>query len=129
MNDEELISIAREVQQNAYAVYSQFKVGAALLSADGRIYKGVNVENSSYGLTICAERSAVCNAVSAGSRNFDKLAIYSSCTPPAMPCGACRQVLFEFAPNLQIICANDSGEIKKFTLSQLLPNGFKLKDI
>ena len=129
MNDKELISIAGEVQQNAYAVYSLFKVGAALLAADGQVYTGVNVENSSYGLTICAERSAVSNAVTCGNRNFDKLAIYSSCSPPAMPCGACRQVLFEFAPNLQIICANDSNEIKRFILNQLLPDGFKLKDL
>lgn len=128
MIESDLIAAAKAAQSNAYAPFSQFKVGAALLCDDEQLFSGTNVENSSYGLTNCAERSAVFAAVSAGHRKFRKIAIFSSCSPPASPCGACRQVLYEFAPDLDIICANEIGEINRFKLNQLLPEGFRLDD-
>jgi cytidine deaminase len=128
MIDSDLIAAARNAQSNAYAPFSNFKVGAALLTDDDKVFTGANVENSSYGLTNCAERSAVFTAVSAGQRKFKRLAVFSSCSPPASPCGACRQVLYEFAPELEIICANDKGETTKFKLNELLPAGFRLGD-
>jgi cytidine deaminase len=128
MIESDLIAAAKKAQSNAYAPFSNFKVGAALLCDDERIFTGANVENSSYGLTNCAERSAVFAAVSAGQRKFKRIAIFSSCSPPATPCGACRQVLYEFAPQLEVICANDMGEISIFKLSELLPRGFRLED-
>lgn len=128
MIESDLIAAAKKAQSNAYAPFSNFKVGTALLCEDGQLFTGTNVENSSYGLTNCAERSAVFAAVSAGQRKFKRIAIFSSCSPPASPCGACRQVLYEFAPHLDIICANDIGEITRFNLNELLPEGFRLKD-
>jgi len=128
MSDVELIEAARQVLKNAHAPYSNFKVGASILGSDGQIYSGVNVENSSYGLTICAERGAVCKSVAAGCTKFAKIVVYSSCSPPATPCGACRQVLYEFSPNLQVICVNDQNEINRYELSDLLPEGFRLTD-
>ncbi|MCP4581625.1 MAG: cytidine deaminase [candidate division Zixibacteria bacterium] len=128
MSDVELIEAARQVQKNAYAPYSNFKIGVAILGNDSQIYTGVNVESSSYGLTICAERGAVCKAVAAGCKIFAKIVVYSSCSPPATPCGACRQVLYEFGQDLQVICVNDHNEIVRYELSQLLPEGFRLKD-
>jgi cytidine deaminase len=127
VTDEDLIEYAIKAQQNAYAPYSKFKVGAALLGSDGHVYTGANIENRSYGLTICAERCAVSTAVASGCKEFAKLAVYTSCSPPATPCGACRQVLYEFASDLQIICANDKNEINRFTLSKLFPDGFPYK--
>jgi len=127
MSDVELIEAAKQATKNAYAPFSKFKVGAALLGSDGRVYTGVNVENSSYGLTICAERTAIFKAVSEGCTKFARIAVYSNCTPPATPCGACRQVLYEFSPDLQVICVNNQNEIVRFDLKQLLPEGFRLK--
>jgi cytidine deaminase len=126
MTDDELIKLAQKAQASAYAPFSNFKVGAALLCPDNKTYVGVNVENSSYGLTNCAERTAIFSAVTDGHIKFTKIAVFSSCSPPATPCGACRQVLYEFAPDLQVICANDQGEITKFILKDLLPEGFRL---
>ncbi len=125
MSDEELIVSAKKACENAYAPYSEFPVGAALLAKDDKVYTGANVENASYGLTICAERNALGHAVASGCRSFGKIVIFSKCSPPATPCGACRQALFEFAPNLQVICANDKGELSRFTLNQLLPECFR----
>jgi cytidine deaminase len=127
MSDEQLINAAADTRENAYAPYSKFQVGAALLGIDGEVYTGANVENSSYGLTVCAERVAVFNAISAGCKSFVKLAIVSGSSPPVTPCGACRQVLYEFAPDLLIICTNDKNEVNTFSLSQLFPEGFRLK--
>ncbi len=128
MNDEQLINAAIKVREKAYAPYSKFKTGAVLLGAYGEIYAGANVENSSYSLTVCAERVAVFNAISAGCKSFVKLVLVSGSSPPAIPCGACLQVLFEFAPDLVIVCANDENEVNTFSLSQLLPQGFRLKE-
>ena len=127
MTDVELIEIARQAQKNAYAPYSNFKVGAALLSSQGKIFTGVNVENGSYGLTICAERTAIAKAVSEGHLKFARIVVYSNCSPPATPCGACRQVLNEFSPDMQVICVNNQNEINRFDLSYLLPESFSFK--
>jgi len=123
---DKLILSARAVRENAYAKFSNFKVGAAVMTSDGRIFTGCNVENSSYGLTICAERAAVFKAVSEGARDIAAIAIFTDSTPPARPCGACRQVLYEFNPDMEIMSANARGGSDKFRLSDLLPEGFKL---
>jgi cytidine deaminase len=124
---EKLISAAKDVREHAYAKFSGFEVGAALLTDDGEIITGCNVENSSFGLTICAERTATFKAVSEGHRKFVAIAVYSESDQPARPCGACRQVLFEFNPDLEIACANTQGIVDKFKLSELLPEGFRLR--
>lgn len=124
MENSELIQKAYEAMEKAYAPYSKFKVGAALI-ADGQVYTGCNVENASYGAAICAERSAISNAVSCGSTNIEKIAIVSSKHDYAMPCGICRQVMSEFMKNGTIIVTNDK-EIKAFKLSELLPESFSI---
>ena len=128
ISNKELLALAKKAMQNAYAPYSNFKVGAAILAKSGKVYTGCNVENSSYGLTMCAERVAVFKAVSEGEREFTKIAIVSSSGKKTFPCGACRQVLYEFADNLEIILEED-GEIYKTSLKKLLPEGFRLKKI
>jgi len=120
-----LIESARKAAQYAYAVYSDFKVGAALVTSDGNVFTGCNVENSSYGLTVCAERVAVFKAVSEDYREFAAIAIWSESSPPARPCGACLQVLSEFGSEIDIFCANSKGQIDEFKLKELLPRGFK----
>jgi cytidine deaminase len=124
---DKLIESAKDAAGKAYAVYSDFKVGAALLTVEGKIFTGCNVENSSYGLTVCAERVAVFKAVSEGFRNFEAIAVYSGGIPPARPCGACLQVLSEFGSNLDIMCINSNGEKDNFTLKELFPEGFSLE--
>ncbi|MGC3992396.1 MAG: cytidine deaminase [Chthoniobacteraceae bacterium] len=121
MTDSELISQAKAVRPQAYAPYSQFSVGAALLCMDGTVFTGCNVENLSFGLTNCAERTAIFTAIAAGQRKFQKIAIVSDSKEPVSPCGACRQVMAEFAPELEIICANLTGEVFQSNLSTLLP--------
>jgi cytidine deaminase len=120
----ELVRAALDARQRAYAKYSKFAVGAALLTADGGCFTGCNVENASYGLTICAERSAVFAAVAAGQRQFRRLAIATS--GGVTPCGACRQVLAEFALELPILLidATRPGSIVEMNLRDLLPNAF-----
>ena len=126
-SEEELIRKAREAQKHAYAPYSQFHVGAAILTEDGQIFSGCNVENSSYGLTICAERTAVFTAVCEGSQRFSKIVIVSDDEAPVMPCGACRSVLFEFSPDMEIIAVGSAGKVDRIQLSSLYPKGFSLK--
>lgn len=121
MTDKQLIVQAIAAAGQAYAPYSRFQVGAVLVGADGQLFSGCNVENISYGLTICAERNAVFAAVAAGCRTFSKIIIVADTDEPASPCGACRQVLAEFNPDLEIILANFRGTSLKFRLSELLP--------
>jgi len=119
--DNELVAQAIEVAGRAYAPYSKFQVGAVLVGKDGRTFAGCNVENISYGLTICGERNAVFAAVAAGCREFSKIVIVADTEEPASPCGACRQVLAEFNPDLEIVLANFRGKSLNFRLSELLP--------
>jgi cytidine deaminase len=118
-----LIDAARAAQGRAYAPYSNFHVGAALEAEDGTIFVGCNVENASYGLTICAERAAICAAVSAGVRRFRRAVLVSDTDPPAAPCGACRQVLAEFGRELPIDGVGPRRTVR-WTLAQLLPVAF-----
>lgn len=126
MTDKKLYRIANDVKENAYAPYSGFRVGAALLTRSGKVYTGVNVENASYGATLCAERGAVAKAVSEGEREFRVLAIASS-AGEAMPCGICRQVLMEFEPELRVITGKDEEHLESDSLQELLPGAFSLQ--
>lgn len=126
MTDQELYRIANDVKENAYAPYSGFRVGAALLTRSGKVYTGVNVENASYGATLCAERGAVAKAVSEGEREFRALAVASS-AGEAMPCGICRQVLMEFEPELRVITGKDEEHLESYSLQELLPGAFSLQ--
>jgi cytidine deaminase len=123
--DQDLVTLARQVREQAYAPYSRFPVGAALLGRSGQVYTGCNVENASYPLTICAERAAVVAAVSRGEREFDSIAVVTA--TGAMPCGACRQVLREFGGrdgDLRVIVADLDGVTRTFSIAELLPEGF-----
>lgn len=121
---DELVRLAQEARARAYAPYSGFHVGAAVRAADGRIFTGANVENASYGLTVCAERSAVLAAVLAGARRITQVAVATGISPPAAPCGMCRQTISEFADECQIVLANEGGERRVVTLAALLPLRF-----
>jgi cytidine deaminase len=125
MNFDLLVQQARDARDKAYAKYSGFAVGAALLTKSGRVFTGCNVENLSYGLTICAERAAVCAAVAAGEREFAAMAVVADSKTPVSPCGACRQVMAEFAPDLAICSANLEGERFEAHLSELLPRAYE----
>jgi cytidine deaminase len=125
----ELAELAQKAQLNAYAPYSKFKVGAALLTKDGKIFTGCNIENSSYGLTICAERVAVFNAVSAGASKFKAIAIVSDLSGFTSPCGACRQVLSDLAGNIDFVLMNKKRQIKIIKLNALLPFAFSGKSL
>lgn len=118
-----LLAFAREVQEKAYAPYSGFRVGAAVY-ANGDIFQGVNVENAAYGATICAERSALSAAITAGCLDVTAIAIVGSSESPTVPCGTCRQVLAEFNPELRVIMGGQSDEVSVMTLGELLPEPF-----
>ncbi|MBL8984895.1 MAG: cytidine deaminase [Gemmatimonadales bacterium] len=118
-----LESEAWAVRDRAYAPYSKFRVGAAIEADDGRVFTGCNVENASYGLTICAERAAVVQAVGAGVRRFRRVVVVTESEPPAAPCGACRQVLWEFGPDLVVEAVGPRSR-KQWRMSELLPDGF-----
>lgn len=126
---EELIKYAIEARKNAYAPYSHFNVGAALLTKNGKIYTGCNIENSSYGASVCAERVAMFKAVSEGEREFTALALVTDTKEPVMPCGICRQVLAEFAPQLKIYSATISGIVKETTLDKIFLDAFTIKNL
>jgi len=123
-DDQELIRLADDVRDRAHSPYSRIRVGAALRARDGRVFTGCNVENASYGLTLCAERSAIVKAVSEGAREFTTIAITTSLENVMMPCGACRQVLAEFAPDLRVIVVGHGGRRVDTTLAKLLPEAF-----
>jgi cytidine deaminase len=118
---DELLQLAWAAREQAYVPYSGFAVGAALLSSDGRVFTGCNVENISFGLTNCAERVAIGTAIAAGVKEFTVVAVVSDSGEPVVPCGACRQVLAEFAPHLRVISATKSGGRREWQLDQLLP--------
>jgi cytidine deaminase len=127
MNDEEramLIGAAARAREHAHAPYSKFRVGAALRTNSGRIFTGCNVENSTYGLTLCAERVAVFKALSEGERSFDAVAVVADTQRLTPPCGACRQILWEFCRDAQVILANLGGQIIVRRMSDLLPDAF-----
>jgi len=126
MDDKELYRIAQKASENAYAPYSEFKVGAALLASDGTVFTGANVENATYGATICAERTAVAKAVSDGVRDFSKIAVASS-GGAAWPCGICRQFMYEFNTDVQVITGDDEDHLETHELSELLLKGFRLE--
>lgn len=121
---ERLVALARAVRGHAYAPASGFAVGAAVLAADGSVHVGCNVENASYGLTICAERAAVCAAVAAGQRRLVAVAVVTGLAEPARPCGACRQVLAEFGPRMVVLLAGAEGGYQATNLERLLPEPF-----
>lgn len=122
-----LMNEAKEASQNSYSPYSKFAVGAAVLASSGKIYKGCNVENTSFGLTVCAERNAVFKAISEGETNVIAVAIYSPNTDSCYPCGACRQVLYEFQKDKEIeIITEKSGYLEVNKLNYLFPCGFKI---
>jgi len=120
----ELIDQARQARLHSYSPYSGFRVGAALLTAAGEVFTGTNVENASFGLSICAERTAVVKAVSAGYTCFTAIAISADGPTPTPPCGACRQVLMEFAPEMTVLCGSESGEPEIYPLGDLLARPF-----
>lgn len=123
--DKELLQAALDARLKAYAPYSKFLVGAAVRAESGKIYTGCNIENASYGLTVCAERNALFNAVGAGERKFVALCVVGDTEEPISPCGACRQVMAEFKVPC-IILANLNGKIVEYTLDELLPLSFSL---
>lgn len=126
MSPEELIQKAFAAQKLAYVPYSNFAVGAALLTAAGEVYTGCNIENASYGLTVCAERVALFKAVSCGQRAFKALAVVAGTEEYCSPCGACRQVLSEFGGDIKVYLANRRGEYRAVTVAELLPGAFAL---
>ncbi|HEW91441.1 MAG TPA: cytidine deaminase [Thermotogaceae bacterium] len=123
MNDELLIKLANEAKENAHVPYSKFRVGAALLTKSGKIYTGCNIENSSFGLSVCAERVAIFKAVSEGEKDFEKIVIVADTDETIRPCGACRQVMAEFG-DFEVIMVSKKGEISRSSVRKLLPYRF-----
>ena len=123
-----VVELARRVRDQAYAPYSGFPVGAAIESVDGRLFAGANVENASYGLTLCAERVALAAAVSAGARRFARIVVATGGSPPAAPCGACRQALAEFGSSIRVEAVGPDAT-RSWLLSELLPDEFGPADL
>ena len=128
MQTEDLIKAAKKAREFSYSPYSKFKVGAAVLTKTGKIYSGCNIENASYGITNCAERTAIFKAVSEGERELEALAVIADTDGPTTPCGACRQVIAEFKIN-KIIMTNLKGDTKIVTLQEILPYSFSDEDL
>ncbi|MBN9386433.1 MAG: cytidine deaminase [Chloroflexi bacterium] len=122
--DPQLVEEARDVRERAYAPYSNFKVGAAIRTRSGKVFKGANVENISISITVCAERSAGVAAISAGEMEWEEIAVVAGTSRPTSPCGACRQFLAEFNPNLKVVVANQSEVFYTTTVAELLPKTF-----
>ncbi len=121
---DELVATARQARSMAYAPYSGFKVGAALQTKEGRIFSGCNVENTTYGLSICAERVVITKAVSEGEKDFVRLAVVSDHDNPISPCGACRQFMLEFDPEMEVVMVGQNGNHRIMTVAELLPHYF-----
>ena len=121
----QLIKLASQARRKAYAPYSKFKVGAAIEASNGKIYTGCNVENASYGVAVCAERTALVKAISEGAKKFKRIAIVAATKGPCSPCGICRQALYEFSPNIEIIMSNTKGRLYTESLPSLLKHPFK----
>jgi len=119
-----LIAAASKVRENAHAKFSHFKVGAALRTASGKIFTGCNIENATYGLTVCAERTAIFKAISEGERRFDAIAVVTDTDTLTPPCGACRQIIWEFCGDVPVILANLKGKTETLRMSQLFPKPF-----
>jgi len=126
---EALIKTATEARENAHARFSNFKVGAALRTAQGKIYGGCNVENATYGLTVCAERVAIFKAISEGERWFDAIAVVTDTDTLTPPCGACRQLIWEFCGNVPVVMANLNGKIETFEMRDLFPKPFDASNL
>ena len=124
VEDEALVEAARQARENAHAPYSNFRVGAALRATSGRIFGGSNVENATFGLTMCAERVAIFKAMSEGERGFDAVAVVADTDTLTPPCGACRQILWEFCGDAEIVLANLGAKVERYRMSQLLPLPF-----
>jgi cytidine deaminase len=129
MTDPELMQMAERARERAHAPYSGYKVGAALLGADGRVFTGCNIENAAYSPSICAERAALSAAVSSGCRSFTKIAVAGSGSGLCTPCGVCRQSLFEFSPDMSVLCLGEGGTVSVFSLRELLPYAFSASDL
>jgi cytidine deaminase len=126
----ELIEEAKKAREYAYVPYSKFKVGAALLTKDGKVYRGCNIENAAYSMCNCAERTALFKAYSEGDTEFVALAVIADAPRPVPPCGACRQVIFELCPSdMKVILANLNGDIAELTVKELLPKAFSAEDL
>ncbi len=124
VNQEKLVETAKEARENAFAPYSKFKVGAAVLTKDGEIFTGCNVESAAYGSTMCAERVAIWKAVSEGKKDFSQIAIVADTPNLTPPCGACRQIIWEFCGNVPVTMSNLNGETETFQMKELLPRAF-----
>lgn len=121
---DKLIAAAKAARENAHAPYSNFRVGAALRAKSGRVFTGCNVENATYGLTLCAERVAVFKAISEGERGFDAIAVVADTERLTPPCGACRQILWEFCGDIEVLAANLKGKSKSYRLAEIFPDPF-----
>ncbi|MGG1677453.1 cytidine deaminase [Neobacillus sp. NRS-1170] len=130
MNIVQLIDEAKNAREKAYVPYSKFGVGAALLTTDGKVYKGCNIENAAYSMCNCAERTALFKALSEGDRNFQMLAVVADTERPCSPCGACRQVISELCPKeMKVVLTNLKGDIQEMTVEDLLPGAFSPEDL
>jgi len=123
----DLIAEATKARENAAAAYSKYKVGAALRTKAGKVYRGCNVENATYGLTVCAERVALLSAIAAGERQFDAIAVVTQSDEPGTPCGPCRQLMWEYCGDIPVTIANLTGKRIEYTLAQLFPHPFDFK--
>jgi cytidine deaminase len=130
MNEKELMEEAKKARDMAYAPYSKFQVGAALLTTDGKVYRGCNIENAAYSMCNCAERTALFKAFSEGERNFEMLAVIADTDRPVAPCGACRQVISELCPrDMKVVLTNLKGDVQQITVEELLPGAFSKEDL
>ncbi len=127
MNQQELIELATDVRERAYAPFSNFRVGAAVVADDGTVFTGCNVESASYGLTVCAERVAIWKAVSEGAKGFSQIAVVADTEELTPPCGVCRQIIWEFCGDIPVTFANLSGKTETVRMSELLPRAFDTK--